>query len=76
MKFTSFGALALATVASATDDYHFNDEEYFAMSAFEKQASIWDAVISEETSYPWYGSIAMATLLTESDEPTMSTPGD
>ena len=82
MKFAT-ACLAIASSAAihssarpTNDDYEFNDDTYFALSASDKQDQLWSAIMEDTTIPGWYNSVKMGGVLTESQEPTIDTPGD
>jgi hypothetical protein len=49
----------------------FNDATYLAKTAAEKSSLIMAQVTANKTPNPWYNSLSMATILTESMSPTI-----
>ena len=72
-KFTAT-ALLSALVSGATPK--FNDATYLAKKGADKQAQIMTEVLKNTKPQPWYNTVQLAGLFTESMDPTMHTVGD
>lgn len=73
---TKFTVASLFAVMAAAKTPSFNDATYLAKSRSDKQAQIMTEVLKNSTPQPWYNSVQLAGIFTESMDPTMHQVGD